>query len=74
VSDYVYGDRTAPCRAVIGDGAIPLEHIIGELLDVGYSGVFDLELLGPRIQQEGAAAATKRAAENLSEILTKLGA
>jgi sugar phosphate isomerase/epimerase len=74
VSDYVYGDRTAPCRAVIGDGAIPLEHLIGGLLAAGYRGVFDLELLGPRIQQEGAAAATKRAAENLSEILVKLGA
>jgi sugar phosphate isomerase/epimerase len=74
VSDYVYGDRTAPCRAVIGDGAIPLEHLIGELLDAGYKGVFDLELLGPRIQQEGAAAATRRAAENLSEILSRLGA
>jgi sugar phosphate isomerase/epimerase len=74
VSDYVYGDRTAPCRAVIGDGAIPLEHLIGDLLEAGYKGVFDLELLGPRIQQEGPAAATKRAAENLSAILTKLGA
>jgi sugar phosphate isomerase/epimerase len=74
VSDYVLGDRTAPCRAVIGDGAIPLEHLIGDLLDAGYTGVFDLELLGPRIQQEGAAAATIRAAGNLSEILDKLGA
>ncbi|MBW8754153.1 MAG: sugar phosphate isomerase/epimerase [Sphingomonadales bacterium] len=74
VSDYVYGDRTAPCRAVIGDGAIPLEHLIGELLAAGYQGVFDLELIGPRIQQEGAAAATKRASENLSEMLVKLGA
>lgn len=74
VSDYVLGDRTAPCRAVVGDGAIPLEHLIGDLLEAGYAGVFDLELLGPRIQQEGAAAATARAARNLSDILTRLGA
>jgi sugar phosphate isomerase/epimerase len=73
-SDYVPGDRTAPCRAVPGDGMIPLAHLLGELLEAGYQGVFDLELLGPRIQEEGPAAATKRAAEKLSEILTRLGA
>ena len=74
VSDYVLGDKAAPCRAVPGDGAIPLERILGDLLEEGYRGVFDLELLGPRIESEGARAATKRAAENLSDILAKLGA
>ncbi|MEO7247589.1 MAG: sugar phosphate isomerase/epimerase, partial [Novosphingobium sp.] len=74
VSDYVLGDRSAPCRAVVGDGVVPIESLLGDLLDGGYAGVFDLELVGPRIQQEGPAAATKRAAENLSEILMKLGA
>jgi len=74
VSDYVLGDRTAPCRAVVGDGIIPLEHLLGMILELGYQGVFDLELLGPRIEQEGNRAATKRAAENLSELLTRLGA
>ena len=74
VSDYVLGDRTAPSRAVPGDGVIPLEALIGDLLETGYTGVFDLELVGPRIQAEGAAAATRRGAENLSAILTKLGA
>jgi sugar phosphate isomerase/epimerase len=73
VSDYVLGDRTAPCRAVPGDGAIPLERLIGQLLDAGYKGLFDLELVGPRIQAEGARAASTRAAERLSEILTRLG-
>ena len=74
VSDYVLGDRTAPCRAVPGDGAIPLQRILGEILDAGYSGNFDLELLGPRIAAEGHRAATRRAAMVLSEILTKLDA
>jgi sugar phosphate isomerase/epimerase len=74
VSDYVLGDRTAPCRAVPGDGVIPLERLLGDILEAGYQGVFDLELLGPRIQDEGARTATRRAAENLSELLTKLGA
>lgn len=73
VSDYVLGDRTAPCRAVPGDGAIPLERILGEVLATGYRGVFDLELVGPRIAAEGARAATLRAAQRLSQILTGLG-
>jgi sugar phosphate isomerase/epimerase len=74
VSDYVLGDRTTPCRAVPGDGVIPLERLIGDLLEAGYTGLFDLELVGPRIAAEGAAAASTRAAERLSEILVKLGA
>ena len=63
VSDYVLGDRASPCRAVPGDGAIPLERILGWALDAGYAGAFDLELLGPRIDGEGRAAACRRSAE-----------
>lgn len=74
VSDYVLGDRTSPCRAVPGDGVIPLERIIGDVLEAGYAGVFDVELVGPRIQAEGPRAATERAAQRVSEILTRLGA
>jgi sugar phosphate isomerase/epimerase len=74
VSDYVLGDRITPCRAVPGDGAIPLERLIGDILEAGYQGLFDLELVGPRIVAEGPREATKRAAENLSEILVRLGA
>ncbi|WP_231568264.1 sugar phosphate isomerase/epimerase family protein [Novosphingobium malaysiense] len=74
VSDYVLGDRTAPNRAVPGDGAVPLERIIGDILELGYGGLFDLELVGPRIEEEGARAASERAADYLSNLLTKLGA
>ena len=73
-SDYVLGDRTTPCRAVPGDGVIPLEALLGEVLAAGYKGVFDLELVGPRIVAEGARAASIRAGERLSEILVRLGA
>jgi sugar phosphate isomerase/epimerase len=74
VSDYVYGDRSMPARAVPGDGNIPLKRIIEWLLRAGYRGAFDLELLGPRIDKEGRLSATRRAAEKTSEILTSLGA
>lgn len=74
VSDYVLGDRSTPCRAVPGDGVIPLERILGDMLDLGYTGLFDLELVGPRIEQEGPASACSRAVEYLSELLERLGA
>lgn len=73
-SNYVLGDRTAPCRAVPGDGVIPLDRIPGDALEAGYEGVSDIELVGPRIAAEGARAATERAAQRVSEILTRLGA
>lgn len=74
VCDYVLGDRYTPNRAVVGDGVVPIEWLLGTLLELGYEGVFDLELIGPRVEQEGPRAASKRAAENLSEMLIKLGA
>ncbi len=74
VSDYVPGDRWTPSRAVPGDGMVPLEALLRDILDLGYAGVFDLELIGPRIDEEGPRIACKRAAENLSEILDRLGA
>lgn len=74
VSDYVLGDRTTPCRAVPGDGVMPLEQMIGDLLDLGYTGLFDLELVGPRIASEGPESACRRAADYLSNLLVKLGA
>jgi sugar phosphate isomerase/epimerase len=74
VSDYVAGDKSFPCRAVPGDGMIPLERIIGWILEAGYTGGFDLELIGPRIDAEGRLEATRRAGDNLSAILDSLGA
>ena len=74
VSDYVYGDKTTPCRAVPGDGAIPLETLIAATLEAGYEGLFDLELTGPRIAAEGERSASLRAAERLSDMLERMGA
>jgi sugar phosphate isomerase/epimerase len=74
LSDYVYGDRSLPCRAVPGDGDIPLALDIGWMLEAGYQGAFDLELIGPRIDKEGQFEATRRATENVTELLQSLGA
>lgn len=74
VSDYVSGDRTSPARAVPGDGMIPLPSLLQTLLQAGYKGTFDLELVGPRIAQEGSRKAALRGLTYVSDLLTHLGA
>jgi sugar phosphate isomerase/epimerase len=71
VSDYVLGDRSLPARAVPGDGAIPIEDIIGWLWDAGYRGIFDLEMNGPRIDTEGHTEAAQRGAAALDGMLSR---
>ena len=73
VSDYVYGDRSLPSRAVPGDGAIPLRCVLGRILAAGYTGAFDLELIGPRIDREGCIEAVGRAGRELGAMLQSLG-
>jgi sugar phosphate isomerase/epimerase len=72
VSDYVCGDRCVPARAVPGDGDVPLERLFGWILDAGYQGCFDLELLGPRIEEEGPLEAVRRAAHAVGKLLQSL--
>jgi sugar phosphate isomerase/epimerase len=74
VSDYVVGTAASPDRAVPGDGDIPLESVLGEVLDAGYDGLFEIELIGPRIEAEGYASAIVRAVERTGRILDRLGA
>jgi sugar phosphate isomerase/epimerase len=74
VCDYVCGDRFLPSRAVPGDGAIPVKRMLEWVLQAGYRGTFDLEILGPRIDQEGRLNAVRRAADNVGEMLRSLGA
>ncbi|MBW8827059.1 MAG: sugar phosphate isomerase/epimerase [Acidobacteria bacterium] len=74
VGDYVVGAHDYPCRVVPGDGDLHLRQQIGWLLDAGFEGTFDLELRGPRIDEEGPASAGRRSAEALSAILDELGA
>ena len=74
ISDFVLGTSDTPNRAVIGDGDVPLEPLLGMLLEAGYTGAFDLEILGPRIEQEGYASAIRRSLDAVSELLERLGA
>ena len=74
VSDFAVGTLSTPNRLVPGDGDIPLRRIIGRLLDAGYAGVFDLELVGPRIEEEGYRSAIARSVTWLTDLLDALGA
>lgn len=69
VSDYVAGDRALPCRAVPGDGMVPLDRLISAIRRTGYRGWFDIEVIGPRLEAEGVAAAMRRAATILGKLL-----
>jgi sugar phosphate isomerase/epimerase len=73
VSDFAIGTLSTPNRLVPGDGDIPLERILGQVLGAGYGGCFDLELIGPRIDDEGYESACARAVDALGELLTRLG-
>lgn len=73
IGDYILGDTALPGRAVPGDGAIPLQRLLGWILDAGYEGVFDIELIGPRIDEEGGTSAARRALDHTYEVLRSLG-
>lgn len=74
LSDYVLGDRALPARAVPGDGVIPIEAVVAQALAGGYAHGFDLELIGPRIDEEGRFAASERSCVVISAMLARLGA
>ena len=74
IGDYKLGTFDIPNRCAIGDGDIPVERLMATVLDAGYEGPFDLEILGPRIEEEGYRAPIVRSVERATEILERLGA
>jgi sugar phosphate isomerase/epimerase len=69
IADYVLGDRGLPCRAVPGDGAIPLDRLVPAIVRAGFAGWFDLEIIGPRLQAEGQEAGLRRAAARIGALV-----
>jgi sugar phosphate isomerase/epimerase len=74
LSDQQRGARQLPCRAVPGDGDVPIAAIVGWLLEAGYAGAFDFELSGPAIEEIGHRQAAERSAAWLDALLVELGA
>lgn len=73
VSDFMVGEAARLNRRVPGDGVMPLEWMLGHLLDAGYGGLFEIEVLGPKIEEEGYPAAILRSVEWLSNRLRAWG-
>ena len=69
VNDFVVGTTSTPDRAVPGDGDIPLARIFGYLADAGYTGPYELEIVGPRIEAEGYPGAVRRSLEFIDRLL-----
>jgi sugar phosphate isomerase/epimerase len=74
ISDYVIGTTQTGDRAVPGDGDVPLERLLAMVLDAGFEGSFDLEVMGPRVEEEGYPSSVRRSVERASELLERLGA
>jgi sugar phosphate isomerase/epimerase len=72
VSDYEPGTMSMPFRIVPGDGVVPLEALVRGIHEAGYRGLVDVELLGPRVDTEGAASALSRGAAAVSAMLERL--
>ena len=64
------GTLSTPNRLDPRYGDIPFARVLGNVLDAGYQGMFDLELIGPKIEEEelhdayGAAPSTTSAASS----------
>jgi sugar phosphate isomerase/epimerase len=73
ICDRKLGTTTLTDRLAIGDGDLPVERLLAMVLDAGYDGAFELELLGPQIASEGYRAPILRSLERASEMLERLG-
>jgi sugar phosphate isomerase/epimerase len=69
ISDYVLGDRGLPCRAIPGDGVVPIEQIVGAIMATGYRGPFDIEVIGPRLFTVDRHAALLRGVTRLNSAI-----
>ncbi len=74
ISDYVIGTTETGNRVVPGDGDIPLERLLAMVVDAGFTGAFDLEVFGPRVEEEGYPSAVRRSVDRASELLYRVGA
>lgn len=69
VSDFKVGTLASSQRLVPGDGDIPLARIIAAAESAGYTGSYELELIGDAITEEGYDRAVPRAVAALEALL-----
>ncbi|OHV74180.1 xylose isomerase [Pseudofrankia sp. BMG5.36] len=66
------GPLPAGTRVVPGDGDMPVETFLNAVLETGYTGLFELELVGPAVEAEGLDSATRRAVDRANTFLEKV--
>jgi len=60
IDDFKAGTTITPSRVPLGDGIIPIKRIVDALLAASYPGYFDVELIGPHIEEMGYEEAIRR--------------
>ena len=60
INDFAAGTLCTPERVALGDGIIPLERVMTTLVDAGFAGFFDLEVVGTQVRELGARAVVER--------------
>jgi len=76
IGDMVIGSYEVPPpggRAHIGDGELPLRRMMTDVLDGGYTGIFDLEVVPADFTQGYDHATLVRGIANASALLDELG-
>jgi sugar phosphate isomerase/epimerase len=76
ICDVIIGSSGKPSpggRVHLGEGELPIRRLMRDVLDAGYEGLFDLEVLGPAIEAEGYAPALRRGVDRASSLLAELG-
>lgn len=76
IDDVIIGGNGKPNpggRVHIGEGELPLKRLMDDVLNTGYQGLFDLEVLGPVIEAEGYDSALRRGVKSASAFLDEMG-
>jgi sugar phosphate isomerase/epimerase len=74
-ADALFGTTAKPSpggRVVPGDGDLDIQGFIEAIVASGYSGPFELEMVGPAIESEGPCDATRRAVGNATKLLERV--
>jgi sugar phosphate isomerase/epimerase len=75
IGDVIIGSTGRPApggRVHIGEGELPLERMVQDVLDAGYTGVFDLEVVGPNFAAGCDEATLRVGIEAASALLVRM--
>ncbi len=68
VDDQPAGDFCTPSRVPLGEGVIPCDRIVRAFEAAGYGGFYDIEVVGPALQERGHEAIIKACVDYLAKL------